>query len=723
MAFENYKSTENAETTFDWWIWSTSTTVIVNAWEWALFPTTYPFLLTFEKYNTSSVIIWREIVKVTWSPATDQFTIVRQFAYCVQDETADPKVQANWPQTFASWDKISLYKTTIDDKDIKDEIVRLETDKLDISEYNLEKMAFGVSNTWDDDYEVVIDWISSYINGQTFKIQVDVWNVWEATLNINSLWAKAIKKRYDNNLGNWDIKANQIVVVVYNSISDVFEMVSQIATLPTVDVEGLAEEVNPDDDSFALISKWDTLKKVQIDNFVNSLKKYQLNENLATGDLVQLLDTWKVAALDLMAFSTIDVTWASFGDGYPNCIFKLDDEHFVIMSWYNSSNNYWTTYTYKIGTDWNPVQTQSTTITTSQTSNSSYTWCNMIPMWNNYFVFTYCDSNNYLRCVISEFNPNTWTFTHGSYQTIDDTGSVWDYNNWIRMTDTTLLVTYSCRYIKKLTINIWTKTITTNWTRYSIPNSAGWYWPLPLTSWAADVWAVCYADNVSGRDIYVVRIDAAWHDLTFSEATELYNPWSTDCYIYGWDSNLKVGWDGRTMAWIGNHYNESGRMWLVKYTDGVGFEFGSVYSFPYRNRQDWCQWYDTNKIITSEYDYDGTGNGRYYNIMEVDSLNLSLVSETKMSSAWTYICKVISVWWWFFGIWNNQSTNRLYLGGFIKDLSWFFGILKETWLADEFKKVARYWNISNWHTSLTPWKNFWYGRAISSEDILLYKNT
>lgn len=139
MTFINYKGKNNAETTFDGDVGASTTTWILKTWEGALFGTSYPFLLTAEKFNTSTPaqVIWREIVKVTDSPATDQFTVERQFEECVQDETANPKVLANGPQIFDSWDKISLYETAWDDKDVKDEVTRLEAAKLDLAWWNL----------------------------------------------------------------------------------------------------------------------------------------------------------------------------------------------------------------------------------------------------------------------------------------------------------------------------------------------------------------------------------------------------------------------------------------------------------------------------------------------------------------------------------------------------------------------------------------------------------
>ena len=50
-------------------------------------------------------------------------------------------------------------------------------------------------------------------------------NTGSATLNVDSLGAKTIKKNHDQNLSSGDIEANQIVVVAYNATDDTFELI------------------------------------------------------------------------------------------------------------------------------------------------------------------------------------------------------------------------------------------------------------------------------------------------------------------------------------------------------------------------------------------------------------------------------------------------------------------------------------------------------------------
>lgn len=70
---------------------------------------------------------------------------------------------------------------------------------------------------------------SAYTDGMTVAFKANTVNTDAATLNVNSLGAKTIKKHNDRDLATGDIEAEQIVVVVYNSTDGVFEMVSPVA--------------------------------------------------------------------------------------------------------------------------------------------------------------------------------------------------------------------------------------------------------------------------------------------------------------------------------------------------------------------------------------------------------------------------------------------------------------------------------------------------------------
>lgn len=491
-----------------------------------------------------------------------------------------------------------------------------------------------------------------------------------------------------------------------------------------LDIDALTEDPGKYGD-FGVIYDWSWNKKIKIENIQNALKKYQLSQGLSAWELVQLLNTGKIDKLDLVAFTQIDVINWSFGDGYPNSIFKIDDDHFCVLAWYNSggTSNWWSTFTYKLDTDGTPVQTQASVLTTSLSSSSSYTWSYMVPMGNNFFVFFYQNNSWYLYATISEFNPTTGAFTHGSYQTVTtDSTDRGRYVSGCRMTDSTLLVQYYGYYMRKITINTSTKAFTTLWSEFTITGAySNTYGPMPVTSWWADIGAVCYQKSVSGCDIYAQKIVCTWHDLAFSEETVVYDPWSSDVYLKYWVSNIEHGWDGRSMAWVWWYNNNYGRCGVVRYDDTNWFEVSNVVDYWYRHNPDFIHWFDEWKFIVSSYEYDWSSNGRYYYTMTISDLTLAR-TETVYITSNTYQRKCISVWGGIMYVWNDQSWNKLYLDWKVPDLTAFFGILQEAGATDELKKVARYWNVSQIHTWLTPGKQWGYWVAINSSNILLFKN-
>lgn len=67
-----------------------------------------------------------------------------------------------------------------------------------------------------DAYAITVSGVSAYVTGQTFKFKANTANTGAATLNVNSLGAKTIKKDVTTDLATGDILANQIVTVIYD---------------------------------------------------------------------------------------------------------------------------------------------------------------------------------------------------------------------------------------------------------------------------------------------------------------------------------------------------------------------------------------------------------------------------------------------------------------------------------------------------------------------------
>ena len=129
MVLTNYKAKNNASTTLASGISAGATSMIVATGAGALFPSTYPFLMTLEQF-TGDNVTKREIVKCT-SRTGDTFTIVRSAWYCPADYTA--LTQTNTAFAFSTGDTVSLRIVSEIVDDINAELARLETDKLNLT--------------------------------------------------------------------------------------------------------------------------------------------------------------------------------------------------------------------------------------------------------------------------------------------------------------------------------------------------------------------------------------------------------------------------------------------------------------------------------------------------------------------------------------------------------------------------------------------------------------
>lgn len=220
-----YNNTNNASTTLTAWISPSSTTLIVENGD--ILPTA-PFLLTLEHFDNEKVTV-REIVKCIAKVGTI-LTIQRGAWTCVQDDSATPKVQNNTPHSFWVGDFASVYWTSEQVKDIQDEI----NQKLNITDFQAWTYVYSSSSTETDAYSITIPWtITSYQLGQVFRFMADVENTWNATLNVNWIWAIEILKNHDQHLQSGDIEAWQIVEVAFDGTS--FQMNSQIAKVVSLD--------------------------------------------------------------------------------------------------------------------------------------------------------------------------------------------------------------------------------------------------------------------------------------------------------------------------------------------------------------------------------------------------------------------------------------------------------------------------------------------------------
>lgn len=237
MAFQKYNSANNASALLDLPITESSNTLTLKG-AFATFPTSN-FIVTVTQYSWTTVL-FRENMRIStrvWNICNIQ---TREFEPVPENDSAIVSIQESF--AFASDSVVQVVNSSAFNKDMQDEIEQVRIDLWnDINTaVQRQNVVYGASSTGNDSYAITLSPVpASYTAGMTLRFLADVANTGVATLNANGLWAKTIKKTNDQDLASGDIEANQIVEVVYNATDDVWEMTSQIATLPTVYIDGL----------------------------------------------------------------------------------------------------------------------------------------------------------------------------------------------------------------------------------------------------------------------------------------------------------------------------------------------------------------------------------------------------------------------------------------------------------------------------------------------------
>ena len=216
--------------------------------------------------------------------------------------------------------------------------------KLDVADYQNGSKNFAVSATGTDAYEITLSPApTGYTIGMTIRFQADVVNTDAATLNVNGLWAKTIKKQHDKDLLDGDIEAGQIVTVTYDWTN--FEMDSQVASDITVNIYW-----DPDTSNLA----WEALSANKVVSLMPDGKIYQVwgdkrdmgtcpgtkNVLLDDGRIISMARSWSNLNLYVWTVTGNSVSFGSaqliasnnYDDGWDFC--KVDTNKLVLA--YNS---------------------------------------------------------------------------------------------------------------------------------------------------------------------------------------------------------------------------------------------------------------------------------------------------------------------------------------------------------------------------------------------------
>lgn len=226
MVLQNTEN--NARGTLKVAISSSATTIILNTGEGALFPTS-SFKVTLKKYE-AGILTAQEIINIT-SRSGDTLTVLsRASEDCPRSETS--LVQESTAFDFTAY--VDVENGTVIENNITSNMISsidtALTDRLTIADYIAGTKLYDDSTTGTDAYAITIAWVTSYtqIDWQSFRVKVDVDNTDTATLNINGLWAKNIRKYWGDPLLTGDIVAWQVMEVLWNNYANQFELVSSI---------------------------------------------------------------------------------------------------------------------------------------------------------------------------------------------------------------------------------------------------------------------------------------------------------------------------------------------------------------------------------------------------------------------------------------------------------------------------------------------------------------
>jgi len=675
MALVNYRETNLAKWQLVAGISAAQTTINLKAWEWDLFPSVFPFMVKIEKYDSSSTlenkpVTKREIIRVN-NRVWDVLTVTRGYESCPADDTTT--TPTNTAFAFDTDDYVFHVETAGTQRDIKDELVRLETDKLDISSYISWDRLFKDSSTGTDSYQVNISEITSYaqIDWQAIRVRVDVGNTADATLEINALWAKDIVKFYDDPLQTWDIKAWQIIFVVYNANTDDFEIVESMDQSESVIVKRLQEDVILWEDVVAWDWQWAVFFWPGI---VETRDRHKLNwwTDISFWDGTQIdiresisVPNWKYANI---------VTSKIFNvrkQGSPT-----DD---ISIKVYESDG---TTLIVDLGTISGPALTTSyveTDVALSNIDLSSYEWQN----------------------IYIELSRTWWQNASNYYQIEWDTGTSIEYFNWASwVADNTDPYTREQRWFNyeedKVRLSNPDYKATNIANGIIISSWLAWETKQLITSWkltqsSVSVWSVYYLwkwtqDNTLDTNQY----DLPWSWSTVWRTAVTYNV--EDKYKLE-HVNIDVSWSYLNAKYVAV-YVDWVSLWSVSWTwsswNSVVIDFSDVII-------------DNNSVIEIKMRWS-------VNNQALHCKNIEMVR--KSIWYWEFSIDIDMLWFEPFVVWkwttttwitlmiNEQNFHSLY---WFKQSKWMSpGVV---YLADSDGIVLAAWSI-NWATNVNVYADF-----------------
>lgn len=208
-----------------------------------------------------------------------------------------------------------LKLSTIDSGDVTDERYFITN----VSELWSAVNNYGPATSGTDSYTVNIQGVTEYKVGNVYRFMADVDNEWNATLNINGLWAVEIRKNHDKILDNGDIEAGQIVEVAYDWTY--FQMNSQVATV--VDVASLWNTQYKTWVAWENLEVWDVCCLVDFENDYFEMKLFWTTESSVEYEVIG--NGWNDNSITLWL-------WRRWNSSWEDLVVELLDGETVIAS-------------------------------------------------------------------------------------------------------------------------------------------------------------------------------------------------------------------------------------------------------------------------------------------------------------------------------------------------------------------------------------------------------
>lgn len=168
-----------------------------------------------------------------------------------------------------------------------------------ISEYVLDDPVYYDEDAEaNDDYVISINGVYEYKDGKEYTFKANTQNTGTATLSINGLPAKAIKKKADTDLDSNDIKAGQICTVRYDADNDWFQLMTTPSTITSLSKASVGEAITGTDPDKYMTPE--TTKAAIDANAGSIIQAFELGENVSGTDITNKQN---------LVYLDVDGTW------------------------------------------------------------------------------------------------------------------------------------------------------------------------------------------------------------------------------------------------------------------------------------------------------------------------------------------------------------------------------------------------------------------------------